>query len=93
MKRQLLRSSPFVRAARRALKKNPQLAQDLGTALSQLEQDAFHPTLRSHKLKGRLEGTWACSAGYDLRILFRLLEHEGSEAILLLTVGSHDEVY
>lgn len=58
-----------------------------------LEQDAFHPSLRSHKLKGRLEGTWACSAGFDLRVLFRFVDDEGTEAILLLTVGSHEEVY
>jgi hypothetical protein len=40
-----------------------------------------------------LEGSWACSAGYDLRILFRFVTHSGAEAILLLTVGGHDEVY
>lgn len=58
-----------------------------------LAEDAFDPKLRTHKLRGKLEGSWACSAGYDLRILFSLVEHERSEAILLETVGSHDEVY
>ena len=28
---------------------------------------------------------WACTAGYDLRILFELVQHKGAEAILLLT--------
>jgi len=93
VRRRLLRSSAFIRAARRIVKKNPQLGQDLSRALETLEQDAFHPSLRSHKLKGRLEGSWACSAGYDLRVLFRFVHHEESEAILLLTVGGHEEVY
>lgn len=93
MKRQLLRSGAFVRAARRAVKKTPRLASDLAAALDALEQDAFHPSLRTHKLKGKLEGSWACSAGYDLRVVFRFVTHSGAEAILLLTVGSHDEVY
>jgi addiction module RelE/StbE family toxin len=93
VKRPLLASPAFLRAARRVAKKNSSLAQELRTALDLLGADAFHPRLRTHKLKGRLEGSWACSAGYDLRILFSFVEHEGSEAILLETVGSHDEVY
>lgn len=93
MTRRLLRSSAFVRAARKAIKKNPRVAADLVTALEALERDAFDPALRTHKLKGTLEGVWACSAGYDLRILFRFVSHNDVEAILLLTVGSHDEVY
>lgn len=93
MKRKLLRSKAFVRAARRAVKKDPQLAPQLSLALSRLSEDAFAPILRSHKLKGTLRGKWAASASYDCRIVFRFVEHEGEEAILLLTVGSHDEVY
>lgn len=93
MNRELLRSSAFIRAAKRLLKKRPQAADDLQAALELLAEDAFHPQLKTHKLKGDLSGTWACSAGYDLRILFEFVEHEDSEAILLLTVGTHDEVY
>ena len=66
---------------------------DVEAALQVLAQDAFDPRLKTHKLSGDLAGVWACSAGYDLRILFEFVEHEGAEAILLLTVGRHDEVY
>ena len=31
--------------------------------------------------------------GYDLRIIFSFAQHEGVEAILLETMGTHDEVY
>jgi len=58
-----------------------------------LEEDAFHPLLRTHKLKGKLEGSWACSAGFDLRIVFSFASGEGSEAILLEAIGAHEEVY
>jgi mRNA-degrading endonuclease YafQ of YafQ-DinJ toxin-antitoxin module len=44
-------------------------------------------------LKGKLAGSWASSVGYDLRIVFSFVEHEGAEAILLGTVGTHEEVY
>lgn len=93
MRRPLLRSTAFVRAAKHLLRKRPDIAEDLRATLELLSADAFHPKLKTHKLKGDLEGSWACSAGYDLRIIFEFVEHEGSEAILLETLGTHDEVY
>jgi len=88
VRRLLIRSSAFVRAARRLAKNHPRAAEGLRAALEQLAEDAFHPSLKTHKLKGDLEGSWACSAGYDLRIVFAFVQHEGQEAILLQTVGA-----
>jgi mRNA interferase YafQ len=93
MRRRLLRSNAFVRAARRVVRKHPQVAEDLQTTLTLLAEDAFHPQLRTHKLKGHFADSWACSVGYDLRIVFRFVPYEGSDALLLETVGTHDEVY
>ncbi len=93
MDRELIRSTAFIRAARRYLKKYAQAAEDLEATLLLLSEDAFDPRLKTHRLKGDLDGVWACSAGYDLRILFELVQREGAEAILLLTMGTHDEVY
>lgn len=75
------------------MKKSAEVATDIQNTLKALEEDAFLPALKTHKLKGELAGSWACSAGYDLRIVFDFVQHEGSEAILLQTVGTHDEVY
>jgi addiction module RelE/StbE family toxin len=75
------------------LKKEPQLADHLQATLQLLTEDVFQPQLKTHKLRGKLAGTWACSAGYDLRIIFELVEFEGDPAILLITIGTHDEVY
>lgn len=93
MKRILLKSSSFIRAAKRAVRKEPRLANDIQSTLELLAEDAFNPRLKTHKLKGNLEGAWACSAGYDLRIIFEFVQHDGAEAILLETIGTHDEVY
>ncbi|MBC8446321.1 MAG: type II toxin-antitoxin system YafQ family toxin [Chloroflexi bacterium] len=93
MRRRLLRSSAFVRAAKRRVRKDPRVAEDIRAALELLAEDAYHPQLQTHKLKGKLRGSWACSAGYDLRIVFKFVQHEGTKAILLETVGTHDEVY
>ena len=75
------------------LRKKPNLAPDVQTTLALLEEDAFHPHLKTHKLIGCLQGSLACSAGYDLRIVFSFIEHEGKEAILLETIGTHEDVY
>jgi mRNA-degrading endonuclease YafQ of YafQ-DinJ toxin-antitoxin module len=59
VKRELVRTSAFVRASRRFLKKNPQLKADVGAMLQLLCEDAFDSRLKTHKLKGDLEGVWA----------------------------------
>lgn len=93
MKRVLVPSPPFLRKAKRVAKKSPGSAEAIRDTLKLLAEDTFHPSLQTHKLKGRLKGSWACSAGFDLRIIFHFTEIEGEKAILLESVGSHDEVY
>ena len=93
MRRTLLRSPAFARDLRGWLKPRPDAATSIEAALEQLSDDAAHPSLRTHKLRGPLAGCWACSVGYDLRVLFEYTQHEGAEAILLLAIGTHDQVY
>ncbi|HKI00669.1 MAG TPA: type II toxin-antitoxin system YafQ family toxin [Thermoanaerobaculia bacterium] len=93
--RELLWSNTFRRALRRMLKRQPHVRGDIEATLRLLQVDPFAAQLATHKLKGRLAGTWACSAGYDLRILFefvRNLERE-EEDLYLIEIGTHDEVY
>lgn len=93
LKRILLPTRAFERSARRLVQGNAGRANELRAVLALLEVDAFHPSLRTHKLRGKLSGSWACSAGYDMRIVFQFVTQEGRDAILLEAVGSHDEVY
>ena len=93
MKRQLLRSSAFTAAAKKLVRQQRQSSAGIQSALELLTADAFHPRLKTHKLKGELEGAWACSAAYDIRIIFRFVQYQGAEAILLESIGTHDEVY
>jgi mRNA-degrading endonuclease YafQ of YafQ-DinJ toxin-antitoxin module len=93
VKRTLLWSNTFICIAKKMLRKKPAFALDVQEALRLLEENAFHPYLRTHKLTGNLQGSLACSAGYDLRIVFSFVKHEGKEAILLETIGTHEEVY
>ena len=93
MKRDLIRSNSFIRAAKRYVRRQQYKADEVKSTLELLSENAFDPQLKTHKLKGELENSWACSIGYDLRIIFKFVEHEGKEAILLETIGTHEEVY
>ena len=58
-------------------------------------RDVFEPRLKTHPLTGNLAGFYACSCGYDCRIVFTIENHPqiGGEIIVLHDVGTHDEVY
>jgi addiction module RelE/StbE family toxin len=43
--------------------------------------------LDAHKLKGKLEGKWSCSLGYDIRMVYEI-DDENKE-IMVVAVGSH----
>jgi mRNA-degrading endonuclease YafQ of YafQ-DinJ toxin-antitoxin module len=75
------------------LKAHPDTLRDIESALETLSNDDIAPSLKVHKLRGPLSGCWACSAGYDVRIVFDYLDDQGRQAIRLLTLGTHDEVY
>jgi len=89
----LLRSSQFVRDSRRLLRKRPELTRHLLQTLHLLEIDPYAAKLKTHKLKGILRHSWACTGGYDLRIVFPFTKHQSKPAILLESIGTHDEVY
>lgn len=93
--RSLFASASFTRALKRIARRSPHLRDPIEDALYRLSIDPFDSSLKTHKLKGQLQGTLACSVQYDTRILFELLpdpEH-GGDAILLIDIGSHEDVY
>ncbi len=93
--RALIWGKTFVRALKRTIKKHPTLSKDIEKTLELLAEDPSVPQLETHKLKGKLSGSWACSVGYDLRIVFDFVKSETQKEddIFLLEIGTHDEVY
>lgn len=85
----------FISAFRRTIKKHPTRKKDIEETLRLLVKNPFAPPLETHKLKGKLTGSWACSVGYDLRIVFDFVksEKQKEDDIFLLEIGTHDEVY
>ena len=91
----LVAEKRFKKAFKRLIKKNPQLRDKILSALDLLEIDPFSPALKSHKLTGNLANCWSCSVSYDCRIVFTFSKDTDSDnvVIILIDIGSHDEVY
>ena len=86
-----LELTPTIQKQVRILKwKDPRTYGQLRTRLKLLVTDPFDPKLRTHKLKGRLQGRYAFPLSSSLRVVFRFLN---PTTILLIAMGSHDQVY
>ncbi len=79
----------FERRAKIFLEKHPELEKELEIKLDYLICNPFSPSLKTHKLSGKLKKHWAFSLTYEYRILFIM---EGNK-IYLTNIGSHDEIY
>ena len=77
------------------MRRDRRLKERIDSALVDMEDDVFAASLSTHKLSGVLVGAWACSCGYDCRIIFSVETDEcsGDEVFVLLDNGKHDEVY
>ncbi len=93
--RTLIWSKTFLRAFTKLMQRRSEFEKDIENTLRILVRDPFDPQLKTHKLKGKLSGTWACSVTYDYRIIFEFVKNkEGKEDdIFLIEIGTHDEVY
>lgn len=74
----------FVRAYKRLPIK---LQEEIKERIALFECDPKHPYLKTHTLKGALEGRGSFSVNYKYRIVFM---HQSRETAVLLIVGDHD---
>ncbi len=84
-------TSTFVKTSKKFLKKRPRLRSDFKDLLTQLEKDPFQQRLKLHQLKGRYKEKYSVSLTYSYRVVL-YLEIINRE-IILLDIGSHDDVY
>lgn len=70
--RKLIWGKTFAKVFKKNIKNILTQDNDIEATLKLLINDPLASQLLTHKLKGKLAGSWACSAGYDLRIIFDL---------------------
>jgi mRNA interferase YafQ len=69
----LVWSPGFKRSFKRAIRRKPDLQDKIEQALELLANDAFSLLLHTHKLKGDLSGSWACTVDFEYRIIFEFI--------------------
>jgi len=81
--------SSFRRAYRKRIAKSP-LEKQFARQMKAFIEDPFAPGLKTHKLSGKLRDLWSFSVSYDCRVIFKFLP---AQEVLLIDIGSHEEVY
>ncbi len=80
----------FVRALNKILSSNPELDKIVTDKIEVFRNNPYDPTLRTHKLKGKLSGYRSFTVTKNIRILFEFTV-EGHA--LFSDIGTHDEMY
>jgi len=87
----LLYTESYLKRAARFLKQHPELRSRYEKTLQLLELNPLHPSLRLHRLSGRLSDLHSVSINISYRITIELIMSD--QEIILVNVGNHDEVY
>ncbi|KOR31812.1 plasmid stabilization protein [Achromatium sp. WMS3] len=83
-------SPAFERSFRKRLKHNSKIQNKFWKKLECFIQDPFDPQLKTHKLTGQLKELWSFSIELDIRVVFYFVDEF---SVVLVDIGSHDEVY
>lgn len=82
-------STSFTRAFKTLTRKNKLLRHKTQKQLAVFLENPKRHSLRLHKLTGKRFEQWSISIDQDIRLIFQYIP----EGILLVDIGSHDEVY
>ena len=88
---QLIFTDQYNRRAAKFLKRQPNVETLYVKILELLELNPHHPSLRLHRLSGKLEGLQSISINLKYRITIEIIITESD--IVLINVGDHDAVY
>ena len=87
----LIFTEQYERRLRKFIKKHPELLSQYEKTIRLLEANPHHPSLRMHKLSGKLSDLHTVSINIGYRITLELVLTE--KEIIPVGIDSHDEVY
>ncbi len=91
MKYKIIYTKSYIGRAGKFIKKYPELIGQYEKTIRLLELNPFHPSLRLHRLSGKLSELFAVSVNISFRITLELLITK--KEIILVNIGIHDDVY
>jgi addiction module RelE/StbE family toxin len=81
----------YLKKLKKFIKKHPEVLDRYIKMIEILEIDPFHPSLRIHKLKGRLKEYHSISINMQYRVVIDFIIDDGM--IIPIDIGTHDDVY
>jgi addiction module RelE/StbE family toxin len=87
----LIFTEQYEKRLRKFIKKHPEVLSQYEKTIKLLEVNPHHPSLRLHKLSGKLSDLHSVSINISYRITLELIFTE--KEIIPVEIGSHDEVY
>lgn len=81
----------YIKKATKFIKQHPELVSQYEKALRLMELNPYHPSLRLHKLQGKLSELYSVSINISYRIAIYFIIED--DRITPVDIGSHDEVY
>jgi len=91
MSYKIIRTDEYFRKLKKFLKKHPEILGRYIKTIELLEIDPFHPSLRLHKLQGKLRIYHSVSINMKYRIVIDFVIKE--KEIMLIDIGNHSEVH
>jgi mRNA interferase YafQ len=87
----IIYSKKFKRNYKKFIKRFPYLTKQIENSIKSLGNNPFSNL--THKLSGELFELYACKCGYDCRIIFSIENIKNENIILIVDIGTHNEVY
>ncbi|WP_305909902.1 plasmid stabilization protein [Methylomarinum sp. Ch1-1] len=91
MSYKIIRTDEYFKKLKKFIKKHPDALERYVKTIELLELDPFHPSLRLHKLQGKLNDCHSVSINMEYRIVIDFMFKE--KEIIPIDIGVHDEVY
>lgn len=88
---EIIYTESYIKRAKKFFKKNPLLLTQYKKTLKLMEINPYHPSLRLHKLKGKLSELYSVSINITYRICIDFIIQQ--DQIILINIGTHDEIY
>ena len=87
----LIETKKYQKKLVKFLKKHKHLLPKYEKCITILESNPHHPSLRLHKLQGNLKDFYSVSIDMEYRIIIDFIIVD--KRIILIDIGSHNEVY
>lgn len=84
-------SEPYKKKAKKFFKNHPDLSSQYEKTIELLELNPYHPSLRLHKLTGKLSDLYSISINITYRLSIEFIIQD--DRIIPVDIGTHEEVY